>query len=230
MVPRNQAVWIEDGMTLAEFNRIYAKTPHVRYPVFSGTFDKVKGVLATRDVHMAMAAGELKEGDVVTGFVRPVYYVPPTKLVGELFTEMRDRGLLMAVVVSEHGGTSGIVTIRQLVEEIVGELDEELARSGSEFEAISQEAYQVSGTMRIEEANEKLGLGIPQSDYDTVGGFVLHLMGHLPAEGDQVISGNLRLVVMEVKENRIARILVSKGEPPLQRRGDADSSAGRQKG
>ena len=212
MVPRNKAAWIKEGTTLAGFNRVYGVTPHVRYPVYEDDYDNVKGMLSARDVHMAMAQGSIDHSSVVTGFTRPVYFVPGTKLVGELFSEMRDRGLLMAVVVSEHGGTSGVVTMRQLVEEIVGEVGEELVAARSEFEAISEHAYQIDGTMRIEDANEQLDLGIPETEYDTLGGFVLHLMGHLPKEGDQVLYGNLRLAVLEVRENRIARVMATKEE------------------
>ena len=119
----------------------------------------------------------------------------------------------MAVVVSEYGGTSGIVNTEQLVEEIVGEVRKELVGAEKEFEKISEHSYHVDGSMRVAEANEELGLGIPENDYETMAGFVLHLLGHLPEEGEQVVKGNLRLVVTEVQGNRIARLMVTKEEP-----------------
>jgi len=214
MAPRTDVIWIEQGATLVDFQRIYAKLPVLRYPVYESNFDDVKGVLVARDVHQKLAQGKINKESIVTSVIRPAYFVPETKLVGELFTEMRDNGLSMAVVLSEYGGTSGIVNIEQLVEEIVGEVKEELVGAVREYEVISEHAYQVDGSMRINEANEQLGLGIQGNDYETVAGFVLHLLGHLPTEGEQVVYGNLRVAVLEVKGNRITRLMVTKEDLP----------------
>ncbi len=212
MTPRTELVWIDQGARLAEFQQTYHKSPSRRYPVYSGNFDNVAGVLASKDVHVALAGGELGPDSTVTDFARPVCYVPGTKLVGELFDEMRANKLTAAVVVSEYGGTSGMVTIEQLVDEIVGEVSEELAGAHREFEIISEHAYQIEGSMRIDEANEQLGLGIPEDEYETIAGFVLHIVGHLPEEGEQVTYGNLKLMVTEVKGNRITKLMVTREE------------------
>jgi putative hemolysin len=214
MTPRTDAVWIEEGCTLAKFQEIYAESPMLRYPVYEGSADNVVGTLSVKQVHVALAKGTLRPDSVLTEFVRPVYFVPRTKLVGELFNEMRAKGFLMAVVLSEYGGTSGIVTMEELVEEIVGEVREELVGAGQQFEVVSEHAYQIEGSMRIDEANESPGLGIPQGDYDTVAGFALHVFGHLPEEGDQITHGHLRLAVTEVTGSRIARLLVTKEQLP----------------
>jgi putative hemolysin len=214
MTPRTELVWVEGGCTLAEFQKIYVEAPALRYPVYEGNFDNVKGTLSVKDVHVALAQGQIAPDSVVTDFLRPVYFVPRTKLVGELFTEMRAGGFLMAVVLSEYGGTSGIVTVEQLVEEIVGEVREELAGAQQRFEIVSEHAYQVEGSMPVEEANENLGLGIPEGDYETVAGFALHLFGHLPEEGDQIVHDNLRLTVTEVTGRRLARLLITREQPP----------------
>lgn len=212
MTPRTNVVWVEHGATLEDFQRIYAESPNLRYPVYEGNFDNVKGVLVAKDIHVALARGSVDKKSVVTDFARPTYFVPGTKLVGELFNEMRDGKFSMAVVVSEYGGTSGIVGVEQLVEEIVGEVREELVGAEREFERISEHTYQVEGSMRIGEANEQLGLGIPENDYETIAGFVLHILGHLPKGGEQVAYGNLRLAVIEVRGNRIVRLMVTKEE------------------
>jgi len=210
MTPRTEVVWIKEGATLADFHQVYATSSHMRYPIYEGNFDNVKGVLPSRAVHVALSRGELGPDSVVTKFARPVYYVPGTKLVGELFNEMRDRGSLLAVVVSEHGGTSGVVTIHQLAEEIVGEVREELVVSAREYEHIDSRICHVNGTMKIDRANEQLGLCIPEGKYDTIAGFVLYLLGHLPAQGEQVSHANLELVVSEIDGNRIAKVIVTK--------------------
>ncbi|MFC1925223.1 hemolysin family protein [Chloroflexota bacterium] len=210
MIPRTDAVWVEEGATLADFQKIYAESPLLRYPVYEGNSDNVKGVLVARDVYVAMAKGSIDKTDTVTRFGREIYFVPETKLVGELFTEMRSNGFSMAVVVSEYGGTSGVVNVEQLVEEIVGEISEDIIGAEREFEIINEYAYRVEGSMRIDEANEQLGLGVPEGEYETMAGFALHLLGHLPEEGEQVIYGNLRFVVMKVKGNRIIRLMVTR--------------------
>ncbi|MBL7119489.1 MAG: HlyC/CorC family transporter [Dehalococcoidia bacterium] len=213
MIPRTEVVWVEQGATLADFQQVYSESPVLRYPIYEGNFDNVTGVLITRDVHVALAQGSIDQKSIITDFQRPVYFVPGTKLVGELFTEMRAKKFSMAVVVSEYGGTSGIVTIEELVEEIVGEVSEELVGADKGVEIISEHAIQIEANMRIDEANERLGLGLPEDEYETVGGFVLHMLGHLPEEGEHVTYGNVRLMVTEVKGLRIVRLMVTKEVP-----------------
>ena len=129
-----------------------------------------------------------------------------TKLVSIVLLPL----IAMAVIVSEYGGASGIVTIDQLVDEIVGEVREKLIPSKKAFEVVGTRTYKVDGSMRIDEANEQLELGIPEGEYNTIGGFALNLFGHFPKEGEQLVNGGLRLVVAEVKENRITSLFVTK--------------------
>jgi putative hemolysin len=210
MTPRTEAIWLEEGATLADFFKLYAESPAQRYPIYDGNYDNVKGMLSIRDVLDALAQGSIDSKGSVTALARPVYFVPESKMVGELFNEMREEGYLMAVVVSEYGGTSGVVSIDQLIEEIVGEVKEELAGAKKAFEVIGERAYKIQGGMRIEEVNEQLDFGLPQGDYQTIGGFALNLVGHLPAEGEQLVYGDLRFVVAEVKENKITWLFVTK--------------------
>lgn len=210
MTPRTEAIWLEEGATLADFFKLYTESPAQRYPIYDGNYDNVKGMLSIRDVLDALAKGSIDSKGSVTALARPVYFVPESKMVGELFNEMREEGYPMAVVVSEYGGTSGIVSIDQLIEEIVGEVKEELAGAKKAFEVIGERAYKIQGGMRIEEVNEQLDFGLPQGDYQTIGGFALNLVGHLPAEGEQLVYGDLRFVVAEVKENKITWLFVTK--------------------
>jgi putative hemolysin len=122
-------------------------------------------------------------------------------------------GLSTAVVVNEYGGTSGIVSIEELIGEIVGEVSEELVAAESEFEVLGPSNYQIEGSMRVDEANEQLNLGIPENDYETIAGFVLHTLGHFPEEGEQFVHGNLTAVVTAVKASKIVKLLITKEEP-----------------
>ncbi len=214
MTPRKEAVWVELGATLADFLKTYAHSPAQRYPVYEESYDSVKGMISAKDVLGAMAQNTMTRRGSIATLLRPVYFVPETKMVGELLVEMRDEGYFMAVVVDEYGGSSGIVSIDQLVEEIVGEVNEEIVGAKQEFKVVGDNSYKIRGSMRVDEANEQLDLGIPEGDYKTIGGFAFNLFGHLPKEGEQIDFEGLRLVVAQVKDNKIARLFVSKKTVP----------------
>lgn len=210
MTPRPDITWVEKGTTLADFLAIYAQTPHSRFPVYQDTIDNVVGVLWIKDVLMAQAKGLSKEDKPVDELVRPGYFVPESKPVAELLSELQKSGSHMAVVVDEFGGTAGLVTMEQLLEEIVGELGDELAKRHKSYEPIGENSFQIDGNMRIEDANEQLKLEFPEGDYETVAGFVLNLLGHIPKEGEQLKHGRLKFVVTEMKGVKIEKILVTR--------------------
>jgi putative hemolysin len=168
MTPRPDITWVERGTTFADFLAIYAETPHSRFPVYQDTIDNVVGVLWIKDVLMAQAKGQLKEDKPVDEMVRPGYFVPESKPVAELLSELQKSGSHIAVVVDEFGGTAGLVTMELLLEEIVGELGDELAKRHKSYEPMGENSFQIDGNMRIEEANEQLTLGLPEGDYETV--------------------------------------------------------------
>jgi CBS domain containing-hemolysin-like protein len=210
MTPRTEAIWLQQGSTLADFFKVYAESPAQRYPIYEETYDNVKGMLSIRDVLTALSQGSIDRKGLVTDLARPVYFVPEGKTVGELFSEMQEEGYFMAVVVDEYGGSSGLVSIDQLIEEIVGEVEEDIIGATKAFKVVGEQAYKIRGSMRIDEVNEQLGLGLPEGDYKTIGGFALNLFGHLPKEGEQIAHDDLRLVVAQVKENKITRLFVTK--------------------
>lgn len=214
MTPRTEAIWIENGATLADFLKLYADKPAHRYPIYDGSFDNVEGMLSARDVLIALAKGDINRRSVVTKLFRPVYFVPGSKTVGELFTEMRDEKIYLAVILNEYGGTSGIVTIDQLVEHIVGQVGEELVATKKSYEVVGARTYKIQGNAKIEDVNAELKLGIPLGDYQTIGGFALHLFGRLPKEGEQIVADELKVLVAEVKENKITRAFITKEKKP----------------
>lgn len=210
MSPRPEVVWIEKGTNLADFLGIYAEHPHTRFPVYQDSFDTVVGILSIKDVLMAQANSSLDKKSVIDDLVRPVLFVPETKRITHLFAEMQSQGYPMVVVIDEFGVTSGIVTMEQLVGEIVGEMGDELVKADKDFEIIDDRTIQIDGGMHVEEANQELGLELPTGDYDTVAGFLLSLLGHIPREGEQLRYGNLKLAVTQMRELRIEKILVTK--------------------
>lgn len=168
------------------------------------------GVISVKDVLMAVAKGTIKQKDSIDELIRPVYFAPESKRIGELFAEMRDKNLRMSVIVDEFGGTAGIVSLSRLMEEIVGPVGDELAEAEKDYEPINEYTFQVDGGMRIEEANEEMGLKLPEGEYETVAGFVLHLLGRFPKQGQTVRYKQLKLVVTKMRGRKIEEILLTK--------------------
>lgn len=208
--PRPEVTWIEEGTELAEFLATYAESPHTRFPVYRDNIDNVVGILSIKDVLMAQAKGSLDQGSAIDELVRPVSFVPETKRIAQLFAEMQSQGYNMVVVVDEFGVTSGIATMEQLVGEIVGQLGDELMGEMKDFTFIDEQTVQIDGSMRVEDANEELGFGLPEGDYDTVAGFVLSLLGYIPKEGEQLRYNGLKMVIIEMRGLKVEKILVTK--------------------
>jgi putative hemolysin len=210
LVPRPEVVGVEKGKTLAEFLAIYSESPISRFPVYEENMDNVVGILSIKDVLMAQAKGAITNDSPIDELIRPAYFTPETKRISELFTEMRDKNYRMSIVVDEYGGTAGIVSLSRLMEEIVGPVGDELAAAEKDYEPINEYTFQIDGSMRIEEANEELGLGLPEGDYETVAGFVLHLLGRIPKQGKQLKYKGLKMVITKMKGHKIEEILLTK--------------------
>ena len=211
MVPRPEVVAITQGSKLSDLLALYAEKPMSRFPVYKENMDNVVGVLSVKDVLMALAKGTASEESTIDDLVRPPYFAPESKHIDELFAEMRDENYRMAMVVDEYGGTAGIVTLTRLVEEIVGEVGDELAGVEKDYEKINEYTFQIDGSMRIDEVNEEMGLELPEGeDYETVAGFILSLLGHIPRRHEQLRYNGLKMVITEMKGLKIEKILLTK--------------------
>ncbi len=197
-------------------------SPYTRYPVYRESLDDIVGVLHVRDLFTAvhdrgLAAVKLEE------IVRPAYIVPETKDLASLLQEFRRTNNHFAVVVDEYGGTAGICTLEDLLEEIVGEIEDEFDVPEEQIEQIDDDTYRIDGMFPIDEFNERFGTELPDEDYHTVGGFVFGQLGRAPEPGDDVVYDGVRFDVLEVEGNRIERIAVEFQER-LQNRRAADGS------
>ena len=211
MVPRPEVVAITQGSKLSDLLALYAEKPMSRFPVYKENMDNVVGVLSVKDVLMALAKGTASEESTIDDLVRPPCFAPESKHIDELFAEMRDENYRMAMVVDEYGGTAGIVTLTRLVEEIVGEVGDELAGVEKDYEKINEYTFQIDGSMRIDEVNEEMGLELPEGeDYETVAGFILSLLGHIPRRHEQLRYNGLKMVITEMKGLKIEKILLTK--------------------
>ena len=210
IVPRPEVICIEQGSTVADFLALYAESPLSRFPVYEDNMDNVVGILSVKDVLMALAKDIVTRDNTIDDLIRPAYFTPDTKRINELFTEMRDKNYRMAVVIDEYGGTAGVVSLSRLVEEIVGPVGDEFAEAEKEYEVINEYTFQIDGGMRIKEANEEMELGLPEGDYETVAGFVLHLLGRIPHQGEQLRYRGLKLVIIKMRGMKIEEILLTK--------------------
>jgi CBS domain containing-hemolysin-like protein len=217
MIPRTEAVWLESGTSLTDFYRVYSRTPHSRFPVFDDNPDKVIGILGIKDVLAALAQGSIETSAPVDRLLRPPFFVPETKPIGELFREMQANGVQMAIAVDEWGGTAGIVTLEQLIEEMVGPVHDELRPAEQEIQTIDERTTRVDGGLSIEEAREELGLEIPEGPYDTIAGFVLSELGRIPQEGEQLPYDGYRITVEEMRGPKIQQLRFTKLEAPAGR-------------
>ncbi len=210
MLPRTSVVWIEKGTTMGDFLKVYADTPHTRFPVYEDSPDNAVGGLYIKDVLLAQAKGEINEDSTIDSITRPLIFAPETKHIGALFREMQASNNQMAVVVDEYGGIAGVVTLRELLSQLVGRFGDEFDREPQEFQAVDEHTYDIDGNMRVEEVNEETGMNLPSGDYETIAGLVLHRLGHVPKEGEQFRYHDLKFTVKEMRNLKIEKLRITK--------------------
>ncbi|MBT3941297.1 MAG: HlyC/CorC family transporter [Chloroflexi bacterium] len=206
MTPRNEIEWVEVGTNIQGFMETYAKNPHTRFPVFDDDHDDVVGILSVKDVLQSIAEGNLQEDVPVTGLMRTTLFVPETKKQDELFQDMQETGHKISLVVDEFGGIAGLVTLTKIVEQAIGATGEEGSRPDDRFITLDANTFELDAALSIEDANDRLELGIPDGDYQTIAGFLLDRLQRLPRVGDRVRSGPVRFQVIEMMGNKIVRV------------------------
>ena len=228
MVPRRDVVTIDINEPFNELIDEILETRHNRIPVYEESIDNIIGVLHVKDVMIELRKSGLDEINIREMLHKP-FFVPETKEADELFRTMQSERHHMAILVDEYGGFSGIVTIEDLVEEIMGDINEEYEEVVPEIEAVSEAEYILDGGILIEDLNEELGLKLETENYDTLSGYLIEQLGHIPAKEDRDIirEDNLVLTVMEVKENRSTRVKLQLEPKPEEE--DEDSAGGKKK-
>ena len=211
MTPRPEMVSVQHSTTLSEFLNVYGAHSHTRFPVYNDSSENIIGILSAKDVLRAMARnGGMELDATVTDVIRNPLFVPETKRTAELFEEMRKDGHQMAIIVDEYGGLAGLVTLKRLSEEVVGAHGEEGEAPEDEYESLDDNTFQVEAAMSIDEANEELELNLPDGDFDTLAGFVLDKLGHIPDEGEILEYEDLKIEVIEMRALKIEIIKVTR--------------------
>ncbi len=216
MVPRPDMVVAESGATINEVLEQVIAVGHSRIPVFEDSIDNVIGLMYAKDllIHFNRAQTEQQVG-VIRKMMRPAYFVPETKRVSELLREMQQKKTHMAIVLDEYGGTAGLVTIEDLLEEIVGEIFDEYDLEVTMIEVLSHNSYRIDGRAPMDEVRELFGIDLPDYGGETIGGFVYDLVGHIPVPGEAAEYDLLRFEVEKVIGRRISKLLVVKKEPEV---------------
>lgn len=211
MIPRPEIVAIEAEANIEDLLRLFSQASHARFPVYSQNLDNIVGYVVVKDVLRALASDPASRERRVKELVRQTLFVSERRSIGELFTEMRKKQVQMAMVIDEHGGTAGIVTLEELVEEIVGRVSDELVKSRPAVETID-ELTVVDAQLGINEANAELALGLPErEEYETIAGFILWRLRRIPRLGEELRYNNLRFTVREMDGPRIERVAISRG-------------------
>jgi CBS domain containing-hemolysin-like protein len=211
MLPRTEVATIGHEATVREFLDRFAQTGHSRFPVVgSGGVDDIRGIISAKDLLVALHDGSVDFEQPIESLIRPAFFTPESKRIGDLLQELRAKHLRMAILIDEYGGMAGVVTMEDLVEEIVGELDDELEHDQRELRTIDDRTTVVEGQIRVEDINEELDLNIPEGDYETLAGFILEQLGRLPSPGDSLNFHGLRLKVLDMQGPRITRIEITR--------------------
>ncbi len=205
MTPRTFMVAVEENATYAQIVDLFRIERFSRIPVYEDSIDNIIGILYVKDFFLA----GLDESEFnLTALLKRPYFTIEHRLTTQLFREMRDEGIQMAIVVDEYGGTSGVVTIEDLVEEIVGEIYDESDEVTEEYEVLGEKEFPIIGMAKIDTVNELLGTDIYSEDFDSIGGFVSGILGRWPEEGESIEYDGLTFVVEKVHKNRIERLRV----------------------
>jgi CBS domain containing-hemolysin-like protein len=224
MVPRPEVVAISIDLPPEEALAVTLDAPYTRYPVYRETLDTVVGILHVRDLFHALHDRGIANVEIET-LMRPSFVVPETKDLAALLAEFRRANQHLAVVVNEYGGMEGIVTLEDLLEEIVGEIEDEFDLPDESVEQVDEDTIRIDGTFPIDDFNERFGTDLPIEDYHTVAGFVFGRLGRAPEVGDDVAFDGMRFDVLEVEGTRIGRIGVTFERRPQEREDATDDAA-----
>jgi CBS domain containing-hemolysin-like protein len=205
MVPRPEVVALSIEMPPEEALAAVIDSPYTRYPVYRDSLDEIVGVLHVRDLFSALVDRGIA-GVQLEQLLRPAHIVPETKDLAALLTEFRRTNQHLAVVVDEYGELEGIVTLEDLLEEIVGEIEDEFDLPDESIERLDDGRVRVHGTFPIDDFNEQFGVSLPIEDYHTLGGFVFGMLGRAPEPGDEVEHEGIRFTVLTVEGSRIERL------------------------
>lgn len=209
MVPRVAMIAAEDTLTVAQFAALASSSGLSRIPLYHETVDTITGIVYVKDLLRRLAAGE--SSLALDDLARPPLYIPATKRIDDLLHELREKRVHIAIVVDEFGGTAGLVTIEDILEELVGEIEDEHDPPSEDIVALSEKELRVDGRVRIEDVNTHLAVSLPDEQYETIGGLLSGLAGRIPATGEVFQVGSVRLIVEQSDGQHLEQVRIVAG-------------------
>lgn len=206
MVPRTELVAVPVTMTPRELEGVVVASGHTRIPVYGEDLDNILGFFHSKDL-LKIPAGRL-DAPLSPAFIRPMLVVPESKKLHPLLLEMRRERRHVALVIEEHGGTAGVVTMEDLLEELVGEIRDEYDVGELGIEQLGEQRFLVPGSLRIDEAADRLGVELPEGEYETIAGFLMDRLGRIPKRRDSIVQEGWRLRVMTMHRRRVVQVLL----------------------
>ncbi len=206
MVPRTDMVCCPADATLGNFLELIIQSGHSRVPLFEGSTDQIVGVVYAKDLLRNWGAND--ETLTLTEVMRTPYFIPETKRIDALLVDFRTRRVHMAIAVDEYGGTSGLITIEDLLEEIVGDIQDEYDLEVPWLQAQEDGTLLVDARANVEELEEYYDIEIPREKFDTVGGYLFHLLGNVPEAGEKITDNGLVLMVEDSDERKVVKVRV----------------------
>jgi len=207
MVPRTDMACVSVTATVHELLETIITCGHSRIPVFENTIDNIIGLLYAKD--LLKSWGDADDWVQIRSLMRQPYFIPETKNLEVLLQEFKRRRVHLAIVIDEYGGTSGLITIEDLLEQIVGDIQDEYDKEEALFTINPDGSITADARMPVEELEEAVGINIERDKFDSVGGLIFHLIGKIPAIGDVVDSEGLQLTVIDADERKIKKVLIS---------------------
>jgi putative hemolysin len=203
IVPRIDMIAVRDDTTWDEVCEVFEAHGHSRLPVYHEQVDDIVGLIYVFDL---MRAGKPPKEDSIKQFIRPVTFIPESKRIQDLLHEFRENQTFMAIVVDEYGGTAGLVTLEDLIEEIFGEIHDEYDVRDLPVTDVGEGLFVLDARMHKDEAEELLGMQIPEGEYETVGGFIFEQLGRIPRKGESFRYNDFQVTILEASERAVTRV------------------------
>ncbi len=207
MVPRIDVIGVDKGAGIDELLRIVQESEHSRIPVYHENIDQIIGIVYAKDLLQEFFIEERKDRKI-DHLLKEAYYVPESKMISDLLKELQSERIHMAIVVDEYGGTAGLVTLEDILEEIVGEIRDEYDAEEEMVQRLDENAFLVDGRLDIDDLSDLIGTKIGGEGFETVGGLIYQALGRIPNQGEEVVVNDVRFIVSKVIGRRIARIKV----------------------
>lgn len=195
MKPRTEIVGVEKNMSMREIVETFSRSGHSRLPVYDGTIDNIIGIIDVKDL--------FKNPKNIDEIIKEPYFVPEKKRCIELLRDFKEKNISMAIVVDEFGGVSGLITLEDVIEELVGEIEDEFDAGKKFVQKVDPSTFILNGLAEIDQLNEEYNLNIPKGDYETISGFVINNIGRIPSKGEEFIISNFRITILSATRTRI---------------------------